>query len=482
MKHINRETKTKIESLPASSPESKWAPFHISGEASGCQNASRMIRNMVHGEVDEAYAEFFVPKIKHPWLIGAKGQTIRRISADTNVRIYVPADSKISVPTSATSNTLCQLEGELDNIFKAYDAMQAILSSPKGMAHSIKPVNTGSDSDAVDPSASGELSLTSTAADSRSHNTGSAVTTAGVVSSSSSAVADTPKALAVLAPSVVNGLTSCGSVTKADGIEAGIDAGEEEEVEVEESKPKSEKKILQDYTEYTVTKNIGIPSNIVGLLLVSNSNSKRSTDAHGYKGVSVMNHLQRFTNTRISRLLPAAATTVPTVCTVLNTADIASGVSEASTTEQQEKQEQKSDDAESAANTLGDAALADTSEFEGKTETETPAIVSTAAVGVVLVPFVVSGKSSKSVEKAIALLERIVNGERMTEVVRLASAEIIPRGKRGASTQWGASGGTSAPYVFSRSGKGVGIRTNSWKNRDRAGDTSTRDKTKSESN
>ena len=41
-------------------------------------------------ETDECVAEFAIPKSKHSLIVGKSGVTIRRISADNNVRINVP--------------------------------------------------------------------------------------------------------------------------------------------------------------------------------------------------------------------------------------------------------------------------------------------------------------------------------------------------------------------------------------------------------
>lgn len=49
-------------------------------------------------EVDEAVAHVSMPRVKHSLVIGKNGVTIRRISADTNVRIYVPGKKEEPAP------------------------------------------------------------------------------------------------------------------------------------------------------------------------------------------------------------------------------------------------------------------------------------------------------------------------------------------------------------------------------------------------
>ena len=129
-----RESKTKVAANLPSASESNWAPVIIIGEASGCKIAYKMIKDLANGEVDDVVAEFYVPRQKvlrleksvsityqhiflfthyifsltcyfrpqHPWLIGPKGKTIRRISAESNVRIFIP-DINSAVSSSGKS-------------------------------------------------------------------------------------------------------------------------------------------------------------------------------------------------------------------------------------------------------------------------------------------------------------------------------------------------------------------------------------------
>merc|ERR1712196_324325 len=82
-------------------------------------------------EVDEAVAEFplFIPR-RSNYFIGEKGSTIRRISADSNVRIYVPPlgankDKYIYAMGQGAkySPPGIQLEGIVENIFSALRMM-----------------------------------------------------------------------------------------------------------------------------------------------------------------------------------------------------------------------------------------------------------------------------------------------------------------------------------------------------------------------
>ncbi len=64
-------------------------------------------------EIDDVVLECPIPANKYALIIGSKGATIKRLSADHNVRIYVP-DFK----DKSNSNQCVQLEGEFQNVLK----------------------------------------------------------------------------------------------------------------------------------------------------------------------------------------------------------------------------------------------------------------------------------------------------------------------------------------------------------------------------
>ena len=71
-------------------------------------------------EVDEVVADFPIPRNLHQRIVGSSGITIRTISANTNVRIYVPGIHDYS-STGTVSRSNISLEGECENVFK-YDS------------------------------------------------------------------------------------------------------------------------------------------------------------------------------------------------------------------------------------------------------------------------------------------------------------------------------------------------------------------------
>jgi transcription antitermination factor NusA-like protein len=91
--------------------DSAWSLVTVRGNSSGCLTAARVIAGLVE-ELDDCVAQFPVSKSRQVQVIGKGGETIRRISADTNVRIHVPGRK------DEASNDV-QLEGELDAVFKA---------------------------------------------------------------------------------------------------------------------------------------------------------------------------------------------------------------------------------------------------------------------------------------------------------------------------------------------------------------------------
>ena len=91
--------------------DSAWSLVTVRGNPSGCLTAARVIAGLVE-ELDDCVAHFPVSKSRQVQVIGKGGATIRRISADTNVRIHVPGRK------DEASNDV-QLEGEVDAVFKA---------------------------------------------------------------------------------------------------------------------------------------------------------------------------------------------------------------------------------------------------------------------------------------------------------------------------------------------------------------------------
>jgi len=115
---IQKTTNTKI-NIPPQAQDSLWASVVVKGDPSGTFGAYRCISDLVE-EVDDCVAEFLLPSNKQDLVIGKGGQTIRKLSADSSVRIHVPGRRD---PAPITNNI--QLEGQVEKVFECLEALLA---------------------------------------------------------------------------------------------------------------------------------------------------------------------------------------------------------------------------------------------------------------------------------------------------------------------------------------------------------------------
>mmetsp|Transcript_40638 Transcript_40638/g.91357 ORF Transcript_40638/g.91357 Transcript_40638/m.91357 type:complete len:448 (-) Transcript_40638:222-1565(-) len=112
-----------------SDPASLWSPVTVVGPPGGCQVACGMILERVD-EIDEIVAEFMIERTKHSTVIGPKGGTIRKLSADTGVRIHVPKavarDRSEPKLGDGKLDRLITLEGGPPSVFKCFQAVMEI--------------------------------------------------------------------------------------------------------------------------------------------------------------------------------------------------------------------------------------------------------------------------------------------------------------------------------------------------------------------
>lgn len=97
--------------------ESAWFQVMVKGPASGCYAASKIIASLVD-ELDDCVAHFNI----HRRHLG--GPTIQRVSADTNVRIFVPGRKD--------EGHDIQLEGEVSNVMRALALIMAAVYGAGG--------------------------------------------------------------------------------------------------------------------------------------------------------------------------------------------------------------------------------------------------------------------------------------------------------------------------------------------------------------
>jgi hypothetical protein len=112
----------------SASNESLWSPVSLSGSPKGVQAAYAIVCDRVDGEVDDVVAEVTVDRTKHSTIIGPKGYTIRKLSAETGVRIHVPkAQERGQASASGLSNDRCvTLEGPAPAVFQCFALVMAV--------------------------------------------------------------------------------------------------------------------------------------------------------------------------------------------------------------------------------------------------------------------------------------------------------------------------------------------------------------------
>lgn len=76
--------------IPTCDSANLWSPVVVKGEPASCFGLYRMLSQLTGGEIDDVICELPLPRLRHATIIGSKGATIRKLSADSNARIAVP--------------------------------------------------------------------------------------------------------------------------------------------------------------------------------------------------------------------------------------------------------------------------------------------------------------------------------------------------------------------------------------------------------
>ncbi|KAM3574848.1 hypothetical protein VYU27_003172 [Nannochloropsis oceanica] len=112
IKYIQDASRARVSVEPTEDvTDSAWSLVSVRGKPSGCFTAARMIAGLVE-ELDDCIAQFPLFKSRLVQVIGKSSANLRRISADTNVRIYIPG-------WKDKESNYVQLEGEVDAVLKA---------------------------------------------------------------------------------------------------------------------------------------------------------------------------------------------------------------------------------------------------------------------------------------------------------------------------------------------------------------------------
>ncbi|CAM9945133.1 unnamed protein product, partial [Discosporangium mesarthrocarpum] len=87
---VKRESSVKSIETPPPDAGSHWAPVVVTGDPTATFRAYQAISKVVE-EVDDAVAVFPLHPRRHRSIVGPGGSTIKRISADNAVRVFIPA-------------------------------------------------------------------------------------------------------------------------------------------------------------------------------------------------------------------------------------------------------------------------------------------------------------------------------------------------------------------------------------------------------
>jgi hypothetical protein len=165
VQHISRETNTKLVMLPVNtnnsmgkeyppevvellaaagvkSPDELWTPATLSGTAANVLKAFDMLRSLIGDEIDDVVAEFWLHRAKHHVLHSIydasnpqahyNGIVIKKISADHNVRLYVPDGMRDNSP-------YVSVEGNIGNVVSALDVLMGIIHENLNIVPDVPP-------------------------------------------------------------------------------------------------------------------------------------------------------------------------------------------------------------------------------------------------------------------------------------------------------------------------------------------------------
>lgn len=117
IQHIQRETNTRVASLPAIG-EKLWSPLVITGTPGSVMLAYCLVAKIIEEE-DDVVAEFYCPflALRSPKRFGQFGTFTRKLSADHSVRVFVP-DSSDFGRDNRDRDPLMSLEGPIAAVWR----------------------------------------------------------------------------------------------------------------------------------------------------------------------------------------------------------------------------------------------------------------------------------------------------------------------------------------------------------------------------
>uniref|UniRef100_A0A2M3YXE0 Putative vigilin n=1 Tax=Anopheles braziliensis TaxID=58242 RepID=A0A2M3YXE0_9DIPT len=117
LRELERSTSTKI-NVPRISEDSD--AITILGTKEGIEKAEHEIRTMSDEQSRKAFERFNVPKIYHPFVIGAFGENLQKMTAETGAKINVPPQSvqKDEIIITGEKEGVLQAKARIEAIYK----------------------------------------------------------------------------------------------------------------------------------------------------------------------------------------------------------------------------------------------------------------------------------------------------------------------------------------------------------------------------
>lgn len=122
--NLQRETQTRLINALQPVGSSLWVAVVIIGESPNVLKAYKAVSDIVIGEVDGVVAEFTINRRKHSFLLGNRGiPVIKKTSAETNVRIYIPDKETFQNNNGfhGSHSINCSLEGTCEDVYRALE-------------------------------------------------------------------------------------------------------------------------------------------------------------------------------------------------------------------------------------------------------------------------------------------------------------------------------------------------------------------------
>jgi len=400
----------------------------IIGIPSNALKAYKAIYDIVKGDVDDVVVEFPMNKSKHSFLLDQKGAfLIKKISADTNVRILIPKDSNI--------HTLASLEGTCENVYSALNMFS------KSYDEYYNQKKTSSQS-AIPNATNASNATNATNSNNKQYHENNRDDDKGKRNQQPTKPAQPPVTISQPSPPIP--AAPIKSDKKVAPPAPPSESSDLNQSASSVSKPVPENKIerKKEYEKRAeVIRMIEIPASIVGMLLIQLKKDKKE------RTMSVINKIQMYTSTRISRLnappekvskadadgKAVVKEEVPSIegLALNDSAKVADDdnnrrrrvVSDDDDDDDEEEDDEDEDDDEDDDDEDGDDMEIDENledndkEKVENTDSEAVAVDKAIAVSNDQVPFKIVGYSEDSVNEAAKSIERIVSGERINEVI-----------------------------------------------------------------